>query len=108
MAKATPTKIEVGQKDGNAPAAKVDALVAGQQYPFVLTFQNLHKRPVVVASANFGDAVPAQAEAVFTINSYEQAWGVVMDVAGMAEALKKDVLGTFTVAAVSSQVVEAK
>lgn len=110
MAKPVPTKIEVGKKDGAAPRAKVDALVSGQQYPFNLTFKNMHKRPVVVASANFGDVVASGAEAVFTINSYEQAWGVVMDVAGMAEALDKELLGTFTVAAgtASPPALEAK
>lgn len=110
MAKPVPTKIEVGKADGAAPKAKVDTLVSGQQYPFNLTFTNMHKRPVVVASANFGDVVAPGAEAVFTINSYEQAWGVVMDVAGMAEALDKEVLGTFTAAVgtANNPVVEAK
>lgn len=110
MAKPAPTKIEVGQKDGAAPKAKVDALVAGQAYPFAANFSHTHKRPLVVASANYGDVVKPGEEAVFTINSYEQAWGVVMDVAGMAEVMRKDVLGTFTVAAgtAGTPVVEAK
>ena len=110
MAKPAATKIEVGQKDGASPKAKVDALVAGQRYPFGLHFTNTHKRPLVVASANHGDVVNPGEEVVFTINSYEQAWGVVMDVAGMAETMRKDVLGTFTAAVgtASGTDVEAK
>lgn len=83
-------KIDIGQKDGYAPKVKVDQLVAGQEYPFQATFKHAHRKAVVIPSAKHDGVIPPKTDTTFTLNSYEQAWEVVMDIAGLAEIWRRD------------------
>ena len=87
-------KIDIGQKDGIAPKAKVDQLVADQDYPLQVTFKHTHRKALVIPSAKHDGVILPNVDTVFTLNSYEQAWEVVMDVAGIAEIWRSDALGT--------------
>jgi hypothetical protein len=92
----TDRKVEVGQKDGIAPKSKVDELTSGLEYPCEVTFHSLSKKPLVIYHGKHDGVIAPGAKAVFHIHSYEQMWNVLMDVAGMAEALRVDTLGTLT------------
>lgn len=101
-------KIEIGQKDGDDPSAKVDQLVSGQEFPLQVTFKHAHRKGLVIPSAKHDGVILPGVDTALTLNSQEQAWEVVMDVAGIAEIWRNDALGTLTFKAPAKAPSEAK
>lgn len=91
--------IAVGKADVYAPKPKVESLVEGLSYPFDLKIKNeLEYQSVVIPSAKPVEIIKAGESHTTTVNSYEHAWEIVMEVAGAADVKAVEVLATLTVA----------
>lgn len=77
--------VKIDRKAGKAPRALVDALVAGQAYPFVVTLKHKNKTALVVPSSGINTPIAPGAEPVsIKIKSIEQAWHLVCDLSELA------------------------
>ena len=91
-------KIEVGLKDSLNPKPKVDALVSGQDYPFQVALNHERKPGVVLPIIGVYDIIPKGTDYVITLQSYQQAWDLVAQMAHIADLFKKEQIAVITVA----------
>lgn len=76
--------VKINRDSGAAPRELVESLVEGQTYPFQATLVHHNTFPLVVPSAGITTAIAPGVETPVRIRSFDQAWGLVTDLAELA------------------------
>lgn len=98
--------VKIDRQAGKAPRPLVEALVAGQQYPFLASLTHKNKKPVVAPSSGINTPIAPGEPVQVKVKSFDQAWLLVTDLAELAHRAGNDAADFAVLAA--PKVVKAK
>lgn len=83
--------VKIDRNAGSAPRPLVEALVAGQSYPFLATLAHKNTQPLVVPSSGINTPIAPGEPVKVKVKSFDQAWLLVTDLAELAHRADNDV-----------------
>lgn len=89
-------KIEIQSKDYPSVKPKFDELVVGAQYPLQVTLNHNFKPGLVLPIIGVYDTIERGTDHVLTLQSEQQAWDLVGQLAHLAHLHKRDSIATIS------------
>lgn len=82
--------VKIDRKAGSDPRPLAEALVKGQEFPFLASLTHSNKKPLVVPSSGINTPIAPGEEVKVKVKSLDQAWLLVTDLAELAHRAGND------------------
>lgn len=82
--------VKIDRNAGTDPRPLAEALVKGQDYPFLAALTHSNKKPLVVPSSGINTPIAPGVPVQVKVKNFDQAWLLVTDLAELAHRAGND------------------